>query len=69
MEVLIKLGIILIVGFIGGKLAKLAKLPSVSGYLLAGLLLGPTLFKLVTPTDVDNFSILSEIALSIIAFS
>jgi len=68
-EVLIKLGIILIVGFIGGKLAKLAKLPSVSGYLLAGLLLGPTLFKLVTPTDVDNFSILSEIALSIIAFS
>ena len=69
MEVLIKLGIIVIVGFIGGKLAKLVKLPSVSGYLLAGLLLGPSFFQLVSATDVDNFSILSEVALSIIAFS
>ncbi|MGD9605655.1 MAG: cation:proton antiporter [Bacilli bacterium] len=69
MDVLIKLGIIVIVGFIGGKLAKLVKLPSVSGYLLAGLLLGPSFFKLVSSSDVDQFSILSEIALSIIAFS
>ncbi len=69
MEVLIKLGIILVVGFIGGKLAGLVKLPSVSGYLIVGLLLGPSLFNLVSSVDVENFEILSEIALSIIAFS
>ncbi len=69
MEVLIKLGMIVMVGFVGGKLAKLVKLPSVSGYLLAGLLLGPSFFKVVSSTDVDDFSILSEVALSIIAFS
>lgn len=69
MEILIKIAIILIVGFIGGKLATLVKLPSVSGYLVVGLLLGPSLFKLVDAVDLENFEILSEIALSIIAFS
>jgi Kef-type K+ transport system membrane component KefB len=69
MEMLIKIAIILIVGFIGGKLAGILKLPSVSGYLIVGLLLGPSLFNLVTETDVKAMEILSEIALSIIAFS
>lgn len=69
MEVLIKLGIILVVGFAGGKLAGLVKLPSVSGYLVVGLLLGPSFFNLVNTQDVESFEILSEIALSIIAFS
>ncbi len=69
MEVLIKIGIILIVGFIGGKLATLVKLPSVSGYLVVGVLLGPSLFNLVSAEDTKSFEILSEIALSIIAFS
>ncbi|PKL00299.1 MAG: cation:proton antiporter [Tenericutes bacterium HGW-Tenericutes-1] len=69
MEVLIKLGIILVVGFAGGKLAGLVKLPSVSGYLVVGLLLGPSLFNMVNSQDVESFEILSEIALSIIAFS
>lgn len=69
MEVLIKLGIILVVGFIGGKLAGLLKLPSVSGYLVVGLLLGPSLFNMVSAQDVRSFEIISEIALAIIAFS
>jgi len=69
MEVLTQIGIILVVGFIGGKLAKLVKLPNVSGYLIAGLLIGPSLFKIVDAADVASLSILSEIGLAIIAFS
>ncbi len=69
MEILTKLGIVLIVGFIGGKLAKLVKLPSVSGYLVVGLILGPSLTNLISASDGNNFSIISEIALSIVAFS
>jgi len=69
MDALLKISIVLVAGFIGGKLAKMIKLPSVSGYLVIGLLLGPSLTHLITATDVDSFSIISEIALAVIAFS
>lgn len=69
MNVLLKLGVILIVGLLGGKIARLFKLPNVSGYLVAGLLLGTSFFKIVSPADVDAFAVISEVALAIIAFS
>ncbi len=55
-------------GFIFGKGAKLLKLPSVSGYLIAGLLLGPSLFNFVSSEEAKSFEIISEITLSFIAF-
>jgi Kef-type K+ transport system membrane component KefB len=69
MEIIVKLSIVLVVGFIGGKLAKAVKLPSVSGYLVVGLFLGPSFFNLVTPTDSASLSIVNELALAFIAFS
>lgn len=77
MELLIfKLGIVLLVGFIGGKIATRFGLPNVSGYLLAGLLLGPS-FSLfidnyagyITAADQENLKFIGEIALAFIAFS
>jgi Kef-type K+ transport system membrane component KefB len=56
-------------GIIGGKIAGIFKLPNVSGYLVAGLLIGPSLLKFVSPDDVGKFGIISEFALAIIAFS
>lgn len=69
MDLLLKVGIVLLVGFVGGRLAKLVKLPSVSGYLIAGLLLGPSLLNMITPTDEHSLTFVSEIALAMIAFS
>lgn len=69
MNVLFKICIVLIVGMIGGKVANYFKLPNVSGYLVAGLFLGPSFFHYINATDVDSFSIISELALAIIAFS
>jgi Kef-type K+ transport system membrane component KefB len=69
LDVLLKISIVLVVGIVGGKIAKLLKLPNVSGYLVAGLLLGPSFFKLVSAGDIDSFAIISEIALAVIAFS
>ena len=51
-----------------GKGAKWLKLPSVSGYLIAGLFLGPSLFNFVTPEESKSFEIISELTLSFIAF-
>ena len=36
------------------KAGQLLKLPSVTGYILAGLLLGPSGFGIVTPETVGN---------------
>ena len=40
---LTKVAVILMVGFIGSLIARKFKLPNVSGYLVLGLLLGPSL--------------------------
>lgn len=69
MDVLLKLGLIVVTGLIGGRIARLVNLPNVTGYLLAGLLLGPSFFKLVTPQDAESFSIINDVALAAIAFS
>ncbi len=69
MDILLKLSIVLAVGIIGGKLASLVKLPNISGYLVMGLLLGPSLFNLITPEETKSLEIISELALSFIAFS
>ena len=41
MSLLFKVAIVLLIGYIGGLLARKLKLPNVSGYLLLGLILGP----------------------------
>jgi Kef-type K+ transport system membrane component KefB len=77
MDVMLKLAVLLIVGIIGGKLARMVKLPEVSGYLLFGLFLSPSLIQLLfgnglvflNAADLTNFTIISELALAVIAFS
>lgn len=73
---LLKVGVVLLIGFIGSILARKLKLPNVSGYLVLGLLLGPSLgliFKgyegFITSSDQEALSFISQIALAFIAFS
>jgi Kef-type K+ transport system membrane component KefB len=68
MNIILKLSLILLIGFIFGKLAKKFKLPSVSGYLIAGLLLGPSLFNFITIAESHSLEVISVITLSFIAF-
>ena len=63
------LGIILLAGLLMGKLTKLVKLPNVTAYLVAGLIIGPSVAKLIPSDVLDSFSIISEIALGFIAFT
>lgn len=73
---LFKVSIVLIVGFIGALLARKLKLPNVSGYLILGLLLGPSMGMIfngfegvITVKDSHSLEFISEIALAFIAFS
>ena len=51
-NIILYLGIILITGLLAGKLINKVKLPAVTGYLLVGLLLGPSVFNLITAEKV-----------------
>ena len=73
---LLKLALVLAVGFVGALIARKLKLPNVSGYLVLGLLLGPSLglifkdFKgVITVEDNTALKFISELALAFIAFS
>ena len=59
----------MLVGIMGGKVARVFKLPNVSGYLVAGLFLGPSFFKFISSFDMESFSVINELALAVIAFS
>ncbi len=69
MNIVLYLGIILITGLFAGKVINFLKLPAVTGYLLIGLLLGPSVVNLVTAETVTALSPINSIALSLIAFS
>ena len=68
-DVTFALAILLVAGFLTAKLGQLLKLPSVTGYILAGLLLGPSGVGLITKdvigTQLEHFT---QIALMLIAF-
>lgn len=68
-KIILEVATMLIVALAFGRLVKFIKLPNVTGYLIAGLLLGPSFLNFI-PTDmVDGFSVISDIALGFIAFS
>lgn len=63
--IIIDIAIILLAGLIMGRLAEAIKIPAVTGYLVAGLLIGPVLGLV---QDLEDYHIISNIALGFIAF-
>lgn len=77
MEILIGLGIALLAGLLMSRLAKVVKLPAVTAYLIAGIIIGPfCLGRLGIPgigfsslEQVNSFGLISDVALGFIAFA
>jgi Kef-type K+ transport system membrane component KefB len=69
LNTLLYLGVLLIAGLLCGRLVKLIKLPNVTGYLIAGLVLGPYVTKFIPQQTVNDFSVISDMALAFIAFT
>ena len=69
MQILFHMAILIATGLIFGKIAKYAKLPNVTGYLVGGLLIGPSLLGLVGEDAIQSLSLISTVALGFIAFS
>lgn len=77
MEHLLSLSVALFVGLMLSRVAKILKLPAVTAYLVAGILVGPYCLGafgvngigFVSMENVEEFSILTDVALGFIAFS
>ncbi len=76
-QILLSLSVALFAGLILSRLAKLVKLPAVTAYLVAGILVGPHLLGAVgikglgftSLSQIKSFGIISDVALGFIAFS
>lgn len=63
------LALMLFGGLFFSRFAKIAHLPNVTGYLFAGLLIGPYMLNLIPLAVTENMSMISDLALGFIAFS
>lgn len=77
MQILLTLSVAIFAGLMLSRLAKKVKLPAVTAYLVAGVLIGPYLLGalgieglgFVSHENVKSYSIISDVALGFIAFS
>lgn len=68
-HILVQTSLIFFCGLLFARLVRFVKLPSVTGYLIGGLLVGPSLLNLVSGETIEILKVFSEIALGFIAFS
>ncbi|OGC35090.1 hypothetical protein A2462_05985 [candidate division WOR-1 bacterium RIFOXYC2_FULL_41_25] len=69
MQSILVVGIIIFTGFIFGQIANFFKLPRVTGYILAGVVLNPGITHLIPQNFINHTDLVTNIALSIITFS
>ena len=63
------LGIILITGYLGGEMAKKFNLPSLTGYIITGLILGPSLLDVISSPLLQTLQPINDFALGLIGLS
>lgn len=62
-------GLILVAGYLGGRLAQAIKLPRITGYILIGLGIGPAVLGLLSEAMVESLQPINGIAVSLIALT
>ncbi len=68
-NIIFEVALMLFAGILFGRLAKFFRMPNVTGYLVAGLVFGPSLANIISPEMVTGFGVVSDMALGFIAFS
>lgn len=66
---IISISLILMAGFLMTRITKKLRLPNVTAYIVAGILIGPHCLNIVPKSIINGTSFLSDIALAFIAFS
>ncbi len=68
-SIYLDMAIALLLALLSSKIIKMVHLPNVTGYLIMGLLAGPSFLNIISLETIGNFSIVPEVALGFIAFS
>ena len=68
-QIIISVAVMLLSGFLLTRITKLLKLPNVTAYIVAGIIIGPFGLKIIPEKVIDGMSFLADIALAFIAFS
>lgn len=69
MNELTSVGLILLLALMAGHLVKVLRVPEVTGYILVGIVLGPSVLGWLTQDNLVALCVLSEVALGLILFS
>ena len=67
-NLVLALGLILTAGLFGSRLLRRLRLPAVTGYIIMGLLLGPSVGGVIPAETVAQLDILTSITLAVVAF-
>ena len=62
------IGTIIVIGFLGGLVTEEIKFPRITGYIIIGILLSPSLLNIISAETIENLDIMTNIVLGIIAF-
>jgi len=68
-DLALAIGVMMTAGLFGGMLARKLKFPRVTGYILIGVLLSPSVLNLVPRATLDSLDIITNVSLAIIAYS
>jgi Kef-type K+ transport system membrane component KefB len=69
MNEILSVGLILMAALLAGHLAQLARVPEVTGYLLIGVIIGPSALDLISHQNITTLGFLSDVALGLILFN
>lgn len=61
--------ILVLFGVLGGKLINLIKFPRVTGYILIGIIIGPSVLQLLSLEMVHSFTIIRQVAIGFIGYT
>ena len=68
-DILLSLGVAIAIGMVFNRIVKKLGLPNVTGYLVAGVLIGPSFLQIIPTTWLGSCTLLVNVALGFIAFS
>ena len=61
-------GVTLLSGYFVGRIAEKINLPAITGYVIAGVFLGPSIFGVISNEALNGFNIINNVVLGIIAY-
>lgn len=66
---ILNVGLMILFALIGGKLIEKVNFPKVTGYILIGILVGPSVLNIISKDMVHNFTIIRQVAIGFIGYT